>query len=279
MQAARDEAASSVGNLALVPLADPQTALSIRTNEMEEAVKGVRLQMRAHAWNERKEDERRAFAIMHWQSSEGEEKVTEMCGVLPGLDRQILSMVGVPAFSKMSWTRLSLAAEELIPRVLALPRTEDVRLVLEDVAKRWLRLHRQVQHGDQTPLPYAPKMKKRDKPKPSCFDAKHCLCGKDGDELWALYLKVLSVLRRQMLVHAFKENLRTAYIVIHLMPLKSEQVEHIRGGDVDFAATTPNFVSDGGFAAVVLLYESPLRPTMRYESSLGDNKNNRNDIP
>ena len=265
MQQARDVAASSVGSLALVPLAQPTAALAIRSDEIDQAVSDVRLQMRSHAWHMRQEEDRRARSILEWQSTGGEEACAEVVRLLPRLGQDFLSMNGVPSFASMSWVRLFFPADMLIPKILAMRRSAEVQAALDAAEEVWLRRHYQIQHCQQTPLGYEPKMTGKAKPKPTCLAAKLCLCGRDGDELWALYLKVISVVRRHMRPALCKEDMKEGNIVIHLMPLNAEQVAKIQDGSADLTSTDPSFVDGNVFAHVSLLYESPLRPTLRFE--------------
>ena len=260
VRGARAIEAADIGNLALVPLSDPEAALAIRTEDISESIGHVKLQLRSHRHAKRELDGNNAAAIMKWRGREGAVACAGAVRELPDL-RDLLSVHAVPACRSMNWIRLILPADELVPRILALPHTEEVVRVLKDVKEKWIARHRQILHGSATPLPTEPKVYKKDKP--SCLEAKICLCGSKGDDLWDLYLSVIRVIRRALQNAVFKLDMQSGDVVIHLEAMTVSHLEKYVAGTADTDSTSPEVLSDDGFAHVSMLYEKPLRPTLR----------------
>lgn len=261
MLEARATAGASVGDLALVPLADPGLALAIATDEIDEAVATVRMQARAHNYVKRRAEQSGAAALVEWQDTSGRDICEQVVQMLPGLDEGVMLMQGFPGSSSFQWLRLCLPADKLVPKILGMRRTEQVQEVLNEVRGLWMRRHRQLRSGAQTPLVDPPR--KNPKQKPACLHAKYCLCGDRGDEIWSINLKVLSALRAAMKILPAKRDLQMGDVVMALTPLKMEHVDAIEGGALDVMSCGEDLLLEYGLAHISLLYEHPLRPTTR----------------
>ena len=263
MRAARDAVVGRIGDLSLVPLADPGSALAIPSDGLRAAADRVKMQMRAHNFAKRQELHNQAAAVVDWQEGRGAELCDELTQLLPGFDRESTAMCCLPGTASLTWCRLNFRADKLIPKVLALPRTEPVQKALDAVKALWMKRHQQQKHGCATPLADGPR--KKPMQKPSCLTAKYCLCNERGDGIWGLHCKVMTQVRALLRPGAIRPDVQQGNVVLCLSGLNAEQMDALGDDeeDVDLESFAPDLLCGHGLAHISLLYERPVRPTVR----------------
>lgn len=262
VEAERRAAAESPGNLALVPYARESGVLALRHADVDDAIRKVRQQVSAHRFVIRQGQWQGTEELVRWSQGDG---VAPCADLSASVDELQTVMYPRPMGSDFLYFRLSSPARDLGPKFLAHKYDPGQVAALKGVMSRWRQRHLAIEHLAQEPLPYLDKPRGRGRPKPPCNEVEYCICGDSGTKLWNLATRTTTAIRKAMRDLGVKQQLRDAMVVLNLTALTAEALDDLCDEDVGIAVEdcSPDMLDPAGFALVGLLYESPLRPTLR----------------
>ena len=263
VQAARTEASAAPGDLALVPLAASDMAITIATSELGEKLKEVKRQVRAHRHVQRQTAAAAAEKLVEWNEKGGKAICMKVVDDMPSLAEDLSCLHARPMGASLQWVRVASPAAEMLPKVLAYLRSDLQRAVVDEAKGKWLARHVTLLHDEQDRVDEPAAPRGRHKPKPSCHAAGHCLCGDGGDALWALHQRVITSLRKAMKDGGTKKMLQEGHIVMNFTALNEEVVGGLEDGDIAASDRSTDVLDPDGFVHISILMESPLRPTFR----------------
>ena len=138
-------------------------------------------------------------------------------------------------------------------------RDREMQAVQEAVLRTWGDYHLTKQSESLTPMMREPRNKWD--VKPSCLEAKCCLCDAWGDKAWAMNVRLRKATRKVQRAAGGRTTLLDGQVVYNIVPLTASQVEELRGGRRD---TVGALLASDGWVHLSMVYESPLRPTFRH---------------
>ena len=271
LRVARSNAIEDPDALALVPFTSGTTVLSIPSSELRGIVQKCQSTLRAHRFVAREQQHQDAVRYLDWKQASGADACMRVVHGLPSLGREVTNMVAVPTGRVFSWIRLALPADKLLPRLIAMDRSPALQALVENAQSVWRGQHRQQLHKSITPLPKDPTYKGKNwryRPKPTCLEAKICLCGKVGDSVWDLNRRVAAWLRQLMKPMVLKDSLLAGDVVVNMTALTSLQEGECEGEGFNLDQVHESLLAEKGFVHISMMYEQPVRPTFRCIESL-----------
>ena len=122
--------------------------------------------------------------------------------------------------------------------------------VMDHVQKQWMQRRICFKHEDQEPIREEEAPRGRGRPKPSCLDAKHCLCGEAGDAVWELYQKVVAIMRKSMKNPCTKKAMQNTDLVFNLTALPEGTLAYLLDGDIAPGNTDADVLDPDGQCAL-----------------------------
>ena len=185
--------------LALLPYGNPEKALAVQTSDLALAVKKAKVDSMIFRKIAAKRYEVAAENVIAWRSKGAFANRDKFATAIPSVAPFVPALHSEPPIAGADFVvsyRSPLGLQ--VPRIMGLQsfHVGNLKQFMDRLVQHWNEMHFVIKHDEQKALPSEPKPNY--KVKPSCLEAQFCLCGSDGDEIWALKLWLCTAMKRAM---------------------------------------------------------------------------------
>ena len=234
-------------NFARAPICDSETVVGTPLDEKADALKQMHADCALLKRMGRQTDHDDAQALKAWAESTGVQMRDKFVAVDPGFGANATAFQGQPVGSTsfVTWT---CPINETIDRLVGLLKTPENSKIVDELLQWWDEAHEITYHAEQEKIPG-----KRSSMKPSCADAKTCICGARGAAIMAAKKAVVDHLRAHCTESDHLKSLLSGDIVLKLCGVNV----------YDPSDETACQMFPESYVHISLMYLKPYRPTFR----------------